>query len=150
MSFLVFKYFFDFFRLFQAKEKKLEDNFEAFLESFEKTFKEEERPKIKKLLDDAFVRSICHIEESDFVHSFEGQKAEYFEANTEAEILDFVKQRPAKIKGMLLFIYCDIYFNELQNAITNFKPFLCDDAKAMYGIWVENKDNDAKYRMLVV
>lgn len=128
----------------------MEDNFEAFLESFEKTFKKEERPKINKLLDDAFVRSICHIEESDFVHSFESHKAEYFEANTEAEVLGFVKQRTAKIKGMLLFIYCDVYFNELQNAITNLKPCLCDDAKAMYGIWVENKYNDAKYRMLVV
>ena len=128
----------------------MEDNFEAFLESFEKTFKEEERPKINKLLDDAFEKSICHIEESDFVHSFESHKAEYFEANTEAEVLGFVKQRTAKIKGMLLFIYCDVYFNELQNAITNLKPCLCDDAKAMYGIWVENKYNDAKYRMLVV
>ena len=128
----------------------MEDNFKAFLESFEKTFKEEERPKINKLLDDAFEKSICHIEESDFVHSFESHKAEYFEANTEAEVLGFVKQRTAKIKGMLLFIYCDVYFNELQNAITNLKPCLCDDAKAMYGIWVENKYNDAKYRMLVV
>ncbi len=52
----------------------MEDNFKAFLESFEKTFKEEERPKINKLLDDAFVRSICHIEESDFVTALRAKR----------------------------------------------------------------------------
>ena len=124
-------------------------NFEAFLDSFEKSFKEEERAKINMLINDILKKSIFHIEKYDLLHIFESQHAEYFESNTEAEILGFVKQRQAKIKEMLIFQYCDIYFNEIRNTFNKLKPYLHDDVNALFGMCVEENKNEAKYRILI-
>ena len=124
-------------------------NFEVLLDSFEKSFKEEEKTKINKLINDILGKSIFHIEKLDLLHIFEGKHAEYFESNTEAEILGFVKQRQAKIKEMLIFQYCNIYFNEISNTFNKLKPYLHDDVNALFGMCVEENKNEAKYRILI-
>lgn len=78
---------------------------------------DEESVKTDNLIYDALHNSLTHLEKYDLDHCFEGSSPIYFEADTIAEIVEYLKK--FKIKALLIFVSGNPLMSEVQEAVAD-------------------------------
>ena len=113
---------------------------------------EECEEKKNKLIHDALHNNLTHLEKCDIDNCFGSEFPTCFEADTIAEVVDYVKNK--KIKAMLLFLRSDCAMCEAKEAIDALEPYCTgtcvDGGKMLFGASVEKCEGEAKYRMLLL
>lgn len=113
---------------------------------------EECEEKTNKLINDALHNNLTHLEKCDIDNCFGSEFPTYFEADTIAKVVDYVKYK--KIKTMLLFVRSDCAMCEVQEAVDAIKPYCTeecvDGGKMLFGASVEKCEGEAKFRMLLL
>lgn len=122
------------------------------LKNIRKSKLKDVKEKADKLIFDALYNSHMHIEQYDIDWCFAGETPEYFEANTIAEIVDYVKDKERKIKALFLFFSITdttpiSEFMEVYYTIKQYCTADCIKRKIMSATGVVH--NTAKYRMLL-
>lgn len=113
---------------------------------------DEESVKTDNLIYDALHNNLTHLEKCDIDNCFGSEFPTYFEADTIAEVVDYVKNK--KIKAILIFVGGNPQMSEVQEAVDAIKPYCkeeCMDGKFLFGCTEESEDivGVARYRMLL-
>lgn len=118
---------------------------------------DEESVKTDNLIYDALHHNMIHLdmihlEKYDLDRCFEGCSSIYFEADTIAEIVEYLKK--FKIKALLIFVSGNPLMSEVQEAVDAIKPYCtaeCMNGKFLFGCTEESEDivGVARYRMLL-
>ena len=128
----------------EHEPSEMERQYEAYCEECEE--------KTNKLINDALHNSLTHLEKYDIDNCFEGEFPTCFEADTIAEVVDYVKNK--KIKAILIFVGGNPQMSEVQEAVDAIKPYCtaeCMNGKFLFGCTEESEDivGVARYRMLL-
>lgn len=128
----------------EHEPSEIELQYEAYCEECEE--------KTNKLINDALHNNLTHLEKCDIDNCFGSEFPTYFEADTIAKVVDYVKYK--KIKAMLLFVRSDCAMCEAKEAIDALEPYCTgtcvDGGKMLFGASVEKCEGEAKYRMLLL
>ncbi|BDC97523.1 hypothetical protein [Treponema saccharophilum] len=82
---------------------------------------DEEIVKTDNLIHDALHKNLVHLEKYDLDQCFGNECPHYFEADTIAEVLDYVKKM--RIKAILIFVGGNPQMSEVQEAVDAIKPY---------------------------
>ena len=112
---------------------------------------DEESVKTDNLIHDALHKNLVHLEKYDLDQCFGNECPQYFEADTIAEVLDYVKKM--KIKAILIFVGGNPQMSEVQEAVDAIKPYCteeCMNGKFLFGCGTEPTERESKFRMLLL
>lgn len=117
---------------------------------------DEESVKTDNLIYDALHHNMIHLdmihlEKYDLDRCFEGCSSIYFEADTIAEIVEYLKK--FKIKALLIFVSGNPQMSEVQEAVDAIKPYCteeCMDGRFLFGCGTEPTERESKFRMLLL
>lgn len=112
---------------------------------------EECEEKTNKLINDALHNNLTHLEKCDIDNCFGSEFPTCFEADTIAEVVDYVKNK--KIKAILIFVGGNPQMSEVQEAVDAIKPYCteeCMDGRFLFGCGTEPTERESKFRMLLL
>lgn len=112
---------------------------------------DEESVKTDNLIHDALHKNLVHLEKYDIDQCFGNKCPHYFEADTIAEVLDYVKKM--KIKAILIFVGGNPQMSEVQEAVDAIKLYCteeCMDGRFLFGCGTEPTERESKFRMLLL
>ena len=124
----------------EHEPSEMERQYEAYCEECE-----------EKLINDALHNNLTHLEKCDIDNCFGSELPTYFEAESIAEVVDYVKNK--KIKAILIFVGGNPQMSEVQEAVDAIKPYCteeCMDGRFLFGCGTEPTERESKFRMLLL